>query len=107
MFYSKSTGGFYTTEIHGENIPSDAKEITSELYIALLDGQTEGKQISSDNDGNPILIVPTDTRTYAQKRAAEYPPVTDYLDGVVKNDQAQISTYIAECLRVKAKYPKS
>jgi hypothetical protein len=44
--------------------------------------------------------------TYAQKRAAEYPPMTDYLDGVVKNDQAQIDKYIADCLAVKAKYPK-
>ena len=43
---------------------------------------------------------------YARKRAAEYPPITDYLDGVVKNDQAQIDKYIADCLAVKAKYPK-
>jgi hypothetical protein len=46
------------------------------------------------------------TKTYAQKRAAEYPPMTDYLDGVVKGDQAQIAKYIADCQAVKAKYPK-
>lgn len=44
--------------------------------------------------------------TYAQKRAAEYPPLTDYLDGVVKGNQTQIDKYIADCLAVKAKYPK-
>jgi len=44
--------------------------------------------------------------TYAQQRAAEYPPMTDYLDGVVKGDQAQIDKYIADCQAVKAKYPK-
>jgi len=44
--------------------------------------------------------------TYAQKRVAEYPPMTDYLDGVVKGDQTQIAKYIADCLAVKAKYPK-
>ena len=44
--------------------------------------------------------------TYDQKRAAEYPPMADYLDGVVKGDQAQIDKYIADCLAVKAKYPK-
>ena len=43
---------------------------------------------------------------YQRKRAAEYPPMTDYLDGVVKGDQAQIDAYIAACLAVKAKYPK-
>ena len=44
--------------------------------------------------------------TYAQKRASEYPPMTDYIDGVVKGDQAQIDKYIADCLAVKAQYPK-
>jgi hypothetical protein len=44
--------------------------------------------------------------SYAQKRAAEYPDFRDYLDGVVKGDQAQIDKYIADCLAVKAKYPK-
>ena len=43
---------------------------------------------------------------YIAKRAAEYPPITDYIDGVVKGDQAQIDKYIADCLAVKAKYPK-
>jgi hypothetical protein len=43
---------------------------------------------------------------YQRDRAAEYPPITDYIDGVVKNDQAQIDKYIADCLAVKAKYPK-
>ena len=45
--------------------------------------------------------------TYAEKRAAEYPPFADYLDGVVKGDQAQIDKYTADCLAVKAKYPKA
>lgn len=43
---------------------------------------------------------------YKFKRAAEYPSVTEYLDGIVKGDQAQIDKYIADCLAVKAKYPK-
>jgi hypothetical protein len=47
-----------------------------------------------------------DAHAYIAKRAAEYPPITDYLDGVVKGDQAQIDKYIADCLAVKAKYPK-
>ena len=47
-----------------------------------------------------------DPNAYKAKRASEYPPITDYLDGVVKGDQAQIDKYIADCLAVKAKYPK-
>lgn len=45
-------------------------------------------------------------KQYQRNRAAEYPPITDYIDGVVKGDQAQIDKYIADCLAVKAKYPK-
>jgi len=43
---------------------------------------------------------------YQRDRAIEYPPVTDYLDGIVKGDTAQVDKYIADCLAVKAKYPK-
>jgi hypothetical protein len=48
-----------------------------------------------------------DAHAYIAKRQAEYPPMTDYLDGVVKGDQAQIDKYIADCQAVKAKYPKA
>ena len=47
-----------------------------------------------------------DKLSYAEKRQSEYPPITDYLDGVVKGNQTQINRYIAACLAVKAKYPK-
>ena len=43
---------------------------------------------------------------YKAQRAAEYPAATDYLDGIVKGDQAQVQAYINACLAVKAKYPK-
>jgi hypothetical protein len=52
------------------------------------------------------LLSWVDPNAYKAKRAAEYPPITDYLDGVVKGDQAQIDKYIADCLAVKNKYPK-
>ena len=43
---------------------------------------------------------------YIWQRKEEYPPITDYIDGVVKGDQEQIQAYIDACLAVKAKYPK-
>lgn len=43
---------------------------------------------------------------YRVQRAAEYPPVADYVDGIVKGDQTQVQAYIDACLAVKAKYPK-
>jgi hypothetical protein len=41
-----------------------------------------------------------------EKRASEYPPMADYLDGIVKGDNVQVQTYINACLNVKSKYPK-
>ena len=56
-------------------------------------------------DGKCVKTV-TSISDYRVRRESEYPPITDYLDGVVKGDQAQIDTYVAACLAVKAKYPK-
>jgi hypothetical protein len=63
----------------------------------------EGNQVSYDETTVQAYI---DAHSYIAKRQAEYPPMTDYLDGVVKGDQAQIDKYIADCNAVKAKYPK-
>jgi hypothetical protein len=46
------------------------------------------------------------SHAYIAKRQAEYPPMADYLDAIVKGDTAQQEAYIAACLAVKAKYPK-
>ena len=58
MYYSKSTNGFYTREIHGDNIPADAVEITDAEHAALLEGQSQGKVIVADESGRPILQDP-------------------------------------------------
>lgn len=63
----------------------------------------DGNKIELDMD---VVNAWVDPNAYKAKRAAEYPPMTDYLDGVVKGDQAQIDAYIAACLAVKTKYPK-
>lgn len=60
MLRSPSTRGFYSHEDHGDNIPSDAVEISDEKYRELLDGEIAGLQIVADADGQPYL--------------AEYPP---------------------------------
>ncbi len=40
-----------------------------------------------------------------QARKAEYPPIEDYIDGVVKGDDAQVAEYKAKCLEVKKRHP--
>jgi hypothetical protein len=45
-------------------------------------------------------------RTILDLRKNAYPPIADYLDGVVKGNQAQMQAYVDACLAVKARYPK-
>ena len=63
----------------------------------------DGNEVAYDKDAVQAYV---DAHAYIAKRAAEYPSITDYIDGVVKGDQAQIDKYIADCLAVKAKYKK-
>lgn len=71
----------------------------------------------TDNEISIVDITPEEYKTaieiqnfndldYKQKRARNYPDYRDYLDGVVKGDQAQIQKYIDDCNAVKLKYPK-
>ena len=63
----------------------------------------DGNEVAYDKDAVQAYV---NAHAYIAKRASEYPPITDYIDGVVKGDQAQINKYIADCQAVKAKYPK-
>ena len=83
MFYSKSTKGFYSREIHGDDIPTDAVEITAEGHAALLEGQSQGKRIQADEAGYPILAdppLPTPEQILAQQlaEAQAYLASTDF-----------------------------
>ena len=72
----------------------------SDVYGAL---NKDGNQVQIDMAAVNAWI---DPEAYKYKREKEYPPITDYLDGVVKGNQAQIDAYIAACQAVKTKYPK-
>jgi hypothetical protein len=75
--------------------------------VAIIRGD-----VAYDADGNEVAYdkaavqAYVDAHAYIAKRAAEYPNPAEYLDGIVKGDQAQIDKYIADCLAVKARHPK-
>lgn len=48
-FFDDAFGGF---------VPEGAIAILDEQYIALLEGQAQGKQIVADKSGSPILLAP-------------------------------------------------
>jgi hypothetical protein len=58
-------------------------------------------------EARKIVVEAEEARlAYQRQRTKEYPLITDYIDGIVKGDTAQVQTYIDACLAVKAKYPK-
>ena len=83
--------------------------VLRQVYPAIV--KTIGDVAYDEQDNvveyDPALVQAEMNKTaYIAKRIAEYPPITDYLDGVVKNDQVQIQAYIDACQAVKTKYPK-
>jgi hypothetical protein len=75
--------------------------------VVTIRGETaydaDGNEVAYDKDAVQAYV---DAHAYIAKRASEYPNPAEYLDGVVKGDQAQIDKYIADCLAIKAKFPK-
>ena len=61
------------------------------------------QEVTYDNNVVEALVA---SEAYKELRANEYPPITDYIDGIVKGDNAQVQAYIDACLAVKNKYPK-
>lgn len=58
MFYSCSTKGFYSVEIHGANIPADSVEISAEQHADLVAAQSAGATIQADANGYPVAVFP-------------------------------------------------
>jgi hypothetical protein len=75
--------------------------------VAIIRGDVaydkDNNEVTYDNNAVEALVA---SEEYKAKRAAEYPPFTDYLDGIVKGDNAQVQAYIDACNAVKNKYPK-
>lgn len=116
ILFSRSTGGFYTAEIHGANMPSDVVEITAEHHAALLDGQAAGKVIAADKNGLPVLQDPpapaplTFEQVQAQRQAA-YVAESDPLkneaeyDAIVAGTDPDYTAWLAKVAEIKARYP--
>ncbi len=62
--------------------------------------------INDDNEYVSNRVAKVKTNLYKELRKAEYPPMEEYIDAVVKGDTVAINEYISKCLEIKVKYPK-
>jgi hypothetical protein len=66
----------------------------------------QGNQVEIDMDAVNAWV---DSEAYKNKRAPEYPPLTDLADALYhqsKGDETKLTAYLAKCEAVKQKYPK-
>ena len=56
IYYAKSTNGFYVSDVHGDAMPGDAKEVIDSEYLRLIELQADGCKIVPDDAGNPIAV---------------------------------------------------
>ncbi|MBO9725164.1 MAG: phage tail assembly chaperone [Novosphingobium sp.] len=54
-YFSAATCGFYVDGINAA-IPVDARPITDEQHIELLNAQAEGATIAADANGDPVAV---------------------------------------------------
>jgi len=63
IFYSKSTSGFYSSELKNfynasATWPEDAREISDTLHAELMAAQTVGHTIKAGENGLPVAVAP-------------------------------------------------
>lgn len=86
-------------------VDDDMFPLGAQTYLVYENGALV-KKTHTESEALALVQEKQGRLAYKVKRVNEYPPIADYLDGVVKGDQAQIDAYIAACQAVKAKYPK-
>ncbi len=95
MTYKLTASTSITRLSDNASIPADEANTDYAAYLVWL---------SEGNTPEPadIPLAPT----YQELRAAAYPPLLDLIDGLVKDDAAQIQAYKDACLAVKVLYSK-
>lgn len=117
--YCKATGRV----LRGGYCPPEAVEAQAQDGEGVLFGVFERDGIVEGGEWHPLPPCPSPDYefdytskvwVYRQDKAlqnvlnarrAAYPPITDYLDAIVKGDEQQLAAYIEKCRAIKEKYP--
>ncbi|WP_313801007.1 hypothetical protein [Sphingobium sp.] len=69
LLFSQSAHAFFSRELHGDAVPTDAVSVTPEDHRTLLEGQSQGRTIIAGENGYPCLAK-VSKPTVAETRAA-------------------------------------
>lgn len=97
-----------------ENVIEGSKRLIRVYIDESVDSEGRSKYrhkevVFSINDSQEYIdarLAKVKASLYKELRTAEYPPIEDYLDAIVKGDIEAEEEYKRKCLEVKAKYPK-
>ena len=78
----------------------DSEGITKYIYKELV------FSINDSQEYIDTILTKVKACLYKELRAAEYPPMEEYIDAIVKGDTEAAGKYKRKCLEVKAKYPR-
>jgi len=108
MLYSKSTGGFYAPEINGDDIPGDAKFVTQDAYVALMQAQSAGKVIAGDENGMPVVVEPPKfgDAEVNRLREAAYRAEADPIFFKYQRGEASKDDWMSVVNDIRTRYPK-
>ena len=87
-------------EVGGVDESVDGEGRTNYRYKELVFNPNDSEEYID------VRLAKVKTSLYKELRTAEYPPMEDYLDAIVKGDIEAEEEYKRKCLDVKAKYPK-
>lgn len=112
IYYSKATNAFFDSSIHVGMIPNDAVEVSEDLHIKLFEGQRNGKVITSDKNGNPILVDSTPpseeqiNHLVSLRRRAAYVEESDSLFFEVQRGERNKQEWLDKVTEIKSRFPK-
>jgi hypothetical protein len=97
-----------------EEVTEGSKRLVRVYIDESIDSEGRSKHrykelVFSTNDSQEYVetrLAKVKISLYKELRTAEYPPIEDYLDAIVKGDTEAEEEYKRKCLEVKAKYPK-
>ncbi|HIG59047.1 MAG TPA: hypothetical protein EYQ21_06630 [Flavobacteriales bacterium] len=105
-YESESEANAHATRVADTFPNAFVAQVDTDCLVDYMAADVSNKTVTFDQarwDSDQNAIASTQ---YQRDRQSEYPPMADYLDGIVKNDKKQINQYIDDCLAVKQKYPK-